>query len=398
MSSLFYNFIIVLGIIAASYLIFRHLWKKEATEETDKILSQLDEARKKIQTYSEELNDLLGLMSSFHRVNTAPTSLNMDEVAWLALDNARKILGAKKGSLFVTNKKTNQLELRAAVGYGKNNLPGANSPADQEVFDQVANKGEPFASTPSHQGSFISVPLKIQNRIIGIINVNEKIDDRQFAPEDLRILSALADQTAIVLENLTLYKDLQQVYLGVIKTLSLVVDAKDHYTFGHSERVTMYVVKMAEEMKLSPELKKLAEAAAIIHDIGKIGIKEEILLKPGRLTEQEFEEIKKHPVIGRDMVKPMEFLSELAPLVYYHHQHYDGGGYPDKAKGIQIPLVARMITIADSFDAMVSDRPYRNGLAAETAIKELKRCSGTQFDPDLLTVFLKILRKNYKMA
>ena len=377
-------------------MIFRHLWKKEATEENDRILSQLDDARKKIQTYSTELNDLLGLMSSFHRVNTAPTTLNMDEVAWLALDNALKILGAIKGSLFVINKRTNQLELKAAIGYSKNNLPGANLSVEQ--IEKGAHERESSAFTPSNKGSFISVPLKIQNRIIGIINVNEKTDDRQFAPEDLRVLSALADQTAIVLENLTLYKDLQQVYLGVIKTLSLVVDAKDHYTFGHSERVTKYVVEMAAEMKLSPEVKKLAEAAAIIHDIGKIGIKEEILLKAGRLTDSEFEEIKKHPVIGRDMVRPMEFLSELAPLIYYHHQHFDGGGYPDKMKGAQIPLVARMITIADSFDAMISDRPYRNGLSVETAIKELKRCSGAQFDPDLVTVFLKVLRSNLKMA
>ncbi|MDD5260140.1 MAG: HD domain-containing protein [bacterium] len=396
MSSLFYNFIIVIGIITASYIIFRHLWEKESTEENDRILSQLDEARKKIQSYSTELNDLLGLMSSFHRVNTAPTTLNMDEVAWLALDNALKILGAIKGSLFVINKRTNQLELKAAIGYEMNNLPGANLSVAQ--IENGAHQKESFPSTPSKKGSFISVPLKIQNRIIGIINVNEKNDDRQFAPDDLKILTALADQTAIVLENLTLYKDLQQVYLGVIKTLSLVVDAKDHYTFGHSERVTKYVVEMATEMKLSLELKKLAEAASIIHDIGKIGIKEEILLKTGRLTDSEFEEIKKHPVIGRDMVRPMEFLSELAPLVYYHHQHFNGGGYPDKAKGDQIPLVARMITIADSFDAMVSDRPYRNGLPVETAIKELKRCSGTQFDPDLVTVFLKVLRRNLKMA
>lgn len=395
MSSLFYNLIIVFGTIAASYLILRHLWKKESTEKNENILSQLDEARKKIQTYSSELNDLLGLMSSFHRVNSAPTSLNMDEVAWLALDNALKILGAIKGSLFIINKRTNQLELKAAIGYDLNNLPGANLSVEQ-VENGAPPKESP--STPSKKGSFISVPLKVQNRIIGIINVNEKIDDRQFAPEDLRVLTALADQTAIILENLTLYKDLQQVYLGVIKTLSLVVDAKDHYTFGHSERVTKYVVEMASEMKLSPELKKLAEAAAIIHDIGKIGIKEEILLKTGRLTDSEFEEIKKHPVIGRDMVRPMEFLSELAPLIYYHHQHFDGNGYPDKAKGDQIPLVARMITIADSFDAMISDRPYRSGLPVETAIKELKRCSSTQFDPDLVTVFLKVLRRNLKIA
>jgi hypothetical protein len=146
MSSLFYNFIIVLGIIAASYMIFRHLWEKESTEETGKILSQLDEARKKIQTYSTELNDLLGLMSSFHRVNTAPTTLNMDEVAWLALDNALKILGAIKGSLFVINKRTNQLELKAAIGYSKNNLPGANLSVDQ--IEKGAHERESLASTP----------------------------------------------------------------------------------------------------------------------------------------------------------------------------------------------------------------------------------------------------------
>jgi putative nucleotidyltransferase with HDIG domain len=213
------------------------------------------------------------------------------------------------------------------------------------------------------------------------------------------VLATLADQTAIVLENLNLYKNLQQVYLGVIKTLSMAVDAKDHYTYGHSQRVTEYVISMAEEMRLDPEMKKVAEAAAVIHDIGKIGIREEILLKPGRLTDDEFTEIKKHPVTGSDMVKPIEFLSALAPLIYYHHQHYNGGGYPDKITGEDIPLVARMITVADSYDAMVSDRPYRKGLPEETALKELKRCSGTQFDPDLVTIFLKIIRdKKAKMT
>ena len=381
MPSVIYNFIIVIGVVIASYIVFNSLWKKEASAETDKILSQLKDAQHKLHSYSDELNGLLGLMSSFHQLNITPTSLDPGEVAKLALANALKIVGARKGSLFRVNDKTNQLELAAVIGCEPADVIGANLPAGQEpsFFNGAA-------------GSFISVPLKIQNKVIGIININDKIGDGQFVPDDLRVLATLADQTAIVLENLSLYQNLQQVYLGVIKTLAIVVDAKDHYTYGHSQRVTEYVVKMAEEMKLNPEIKKMAEAASIIHDIGKIGIREDILLKPGRLTDEEFTEIKKHPVTGRDMVKPLEFLRELAPLIYYHHQHYDGGGYPEKIKGEKIPLVARMITVADSFDAMVSDRPYRKGLPVETALQELKRCSGTQFDPDMVTIFLKIIR------
>jgi HD-GYP domain-containing protein (c-di-GMP phosphodiesterase class II) len=383
MSSVFYNFLIVIGVVVVSFIIFNSLWVKEASEETNNILSQLEDAQVKLRNYSDELNGLLGLMSSFHQLNITPTTMDLNEIAKLALANALKILGARRGSLFLFDTKTNHLELRAAIGFD-----GVVAPPSSGEFMKLA-LGE---VTPFNQGSFISVPLKIQNKVIGIINVNDKIDEGQFAPEDLRVLATLADQTAIVLENLNLYKNLQQVYLGVIKTLAMVVDAKDHYTYGHSQRVTEYVVSMAEAMRLDPEMKKIAEAASIIHDIGKIGIREEILLKPGRLTDEEFNEIKKHPVTGSDMVKPLEFLNELAPLIYYHHQHYNGGGYPDKIKGDKIPLVARMITVADSFDAMVSDRPYRKGLPEETALMELKRCSGTQFDPDLVTIFLKVIR------
>lgn len=189
-----------------------------------------------------------------------------------------------------------------------------------------------------------------------------------------------------------LYMDMRNMYLRSIKSMASIIDAKDHYTAGHSERVTKYVLLICHEMGLSDEYVENLKDIALLHDIGKIGIPEHILNKPGRLDAEEFAKMKAHPSVGFDIIKNVSFLKN-PEFCKYHHERLDGQGYPDGLKGEEIPLGARIIAVADSFDAMTTDRPYRVGMGTEAALLELERCQGTQFDPLIVKAFIKAYNK-----
>lgn len=183
-----------------------------------------------------------------------------------------------------------------------------------------------------------------------------------------------------------------------IKTLIGVINAKDRYTYGHVERVVVYSRLIAEKLKLSEEDKKRLIYGAYMHDIGKINISEEILNKRMPLTKEEWETLKQHPVNGVEIIKPVESLAHLAPLILHHHERYDGKGYPDNLKGEEIPYLARVLTVVDSFDAMTSNRPYSKRKTHEEAAEELRKCSGTQFDPNIADAFIQVINGNKNIA
>ena len=189
-------------------------------------------------------------------------------------------------------------------------------------------------------------------------------------------------------------KRLEQAYLESIQTLRYTVEAKDTYTRGHSDRVSEYSILIGEKMGLSENDIQTLMVGGIFHDIGKIGISDSILLKETKLTDSEYNEIKKHPSIGKNILSNTKIFQNLIPIVYYHHERFDGTGYPEGLSGNEIPLLARIVSVADAFDAMTSKRSYRNDLSIPEAIEELKRCSGSQFDPNITKVFLDIL--NYE--
>jgi HD-GYP domain-containing protein (c-di-GMP phosphodiesterase class II) len=194
-----------------------------------------------------------------------------------------------------------------------------------------------------------------------------------------------------------LREDIEDKHIDIItsiKTLISVINAKDKYTYGHVERVVVYSRLLADKLELNEEDKKRLIYGAYMHDIGKINIPEEILNKKMPLTSEEWGMMKQHPVSGVEIINPVESLRDIAPLILHHHERYDGKGYPGNLEGENIPYLARVLTVADSFDAMTSNRAYSKRKTYEEAIEELKRCSGTQFDPLITDTFIKIIEEN----
>ena len=236
--------------------------------------------------------------------------------------------------------------------------------------------------------SHIRVPLTVKGEVIGVLVTGSK-RVAAFSAEDLSILEKLASQIGIALENARLLSDIEELFIGTVKTLSEAIDAKSPWTRGHSERVTAIALDIGRELGFGDEEIKKLELAGLLHDIGKLGTYEAILDKPGKLTDEEQEIMREHPRKGAEILAPIKQLSDICPIIKHHHEYYDGTGYPDGLKGEEIPFMARMLTVADTVDAMGADRPYRKGKPMTAIIAELERCAGTQFDPGVVSAFLK---------
>jgi putative nucleotidyltransferase with HDIG domain len=208
------------------------------------------------------------------------------------------------------------------------------------------------------------------------------------------LLKILGSQIAFVIQNAELFNNLEKAYLDTLSALTNAIDAKDRYTRGHSDRVTELSVRLAKEANVDKaEIEKI-RLGGLLHDIGKIGIPENILNKPGRLDDHEFEVIKSHPTLGVGILGNVEFLQNVVPIIKHHHERYDGKGYPDKLMGENIPYFARIVSIADTYDAMTTNRPYRKALTVEESLREIDRCKGTQFDPELAELFIKMIQRD----
>jgi len=261
--------------------------------------------------------------------------------------------------------------------------------------------------------AILCVPCYFKKELLGILILGEKITGESFSREEMGFFVTLANNAAMAIANARLIESLQQkieeikdlylkehrIFINTAIALAAAIDARDPYTHGHTERVTNYCLSIAEELEGLPEIanyrnfRETLQIAALLHDIGKIGIPDHILNKASRLTPEEFEEAKKHSVIGATILTPIKELGDVAKEIRHHQEHYDGSGYPDGIKGSDIPFIARIIGVADAFDAMITNRPYRKKKTVEEALQELKRCSGTQFDPIVVSAFLLAFEK-----
>lgn len=238
--------------------------------------------------------------------------------------------------------------------------------------------------------SLLVTTLRVRNKTIGYLGAMSFTRGKKFDEGQRKLLSIVASRAAASIENAKLYEDLKGTFRQTIKGLASAIDKMDRYTAGHSERVAAYAQILAIKLGLPPGDVEIVRQSALMHDVGKIGCVLN-LNKPGRLTHEEYAIFQKHPVYGRDILEPISFLHPLVPGVFMHHERWDGNGYPLGLKSQDIPLFARIISVADTYDAMTSDRAYRKALPHEVATREIRDCAGTQFDPDVANNFLEAI-------
>jgi putative nucleotidyltransferase with HDIG domain len=346
-------------------------------------------------------------LNTLYRIGTTITSsMERKVVINEVLKSAQRLLKAKKGSLMLLDQETKELHIESAYGLSRKIQKIARLKLGEGIAGKAALEGTPrlllkgkkVSDSKSDEAekefpSAMSVPVKIKEKVIGVLNVSDREDGENFTWESVNLLSMLASQAAIAIENSRLMEELQELFVQSITALANAIDARDPYTRGHSQRVTEYSLIIARKMGLPREDRELIQYAALLHDIGKIHIRDDILHKPGRLTDDEFEEMQKHPAYGAKIMEPVKRFRSILPFMYHHHEKFAGLGYPFHLQGADIPLAARIISVADSFDAMTSDRPYRKGLPVEQAVSELVKCCGSQFDPEVVDVFIKLLEE-----
>jgi putative nucleotidyltransferase with HDIG domain len=271
------------------------------------------------------------------------------------------------------------------------------STADQSLagMDRVNRKLDRVtqSGTYVYGPAFLAVPLKRRGRPLGVLALQKGDRDEPFAFSATELLQNIANQAALAIEANQLKQSEERVYFETVSALALAVEAKDPYTRGHSQRVSEIAVAIAREMGLPQEDVDVIRDSALLHDIGKIGIPDDVLGKPGPLSEQEYRTVQQHPLTGRRILMPLASLRRLQDPVRHHHERPDGKGYPEGLSREQIDARGAILAVADSLDAMLSDRPYRNAYSLERARREMERCAGTQFDEEVVRALMVLIRK-----
>lgn len=344
----------------------------------------------------EALVDIIGVIGS---------TLDRDQVLRMIVGYAKYLLGAEYASLFLIDEATDDIVLRISTNTDADN--SVRVPRGKGIIGYVVASGETvlvsdaaqdsrhyhdaFQSTGITTTSLVAVPLITrtvqlgqelgveQTRIIGGLEAINKLGG-SFNEEDARLLRTLANQAATVLQVAKLYGDANELFIDTIQAMVASIDAKDPYTNGHSQRVSDFSVAIGRQLNLPPEQLHHLRIGSLLHDIGKIGVPDTILTKPDRLTTEEFDKVKKHPSIGADILRKVKLLQNELPALAEHHEHLDGTGYPNHLAGGAISLFGRIVAVADVFDALTSDRPYRKGLNVEEVFAKLQNDSGSHLD------------------
>ncbi|MBN1793646.1 MAG: HD domain-containing protein [Candidatus Omnitrophica bacterium] len=371
------------------------------TRDLEKKIEELEASKKLIQKLLQKVSSAMA------------SPQGVDELLSLVVENTVAALEAKSGALMLVSPDDNEeLQITSSFGLDEKKALTYSLKVGEGVIGWVAKDGKSIRATGAPladividdsggapeksediERNFLSVPVVHKEKIVGVLTVMDKRAVHGFSTDDEVLLSNLASQIAIAIENSRLNEDIERTYVETITALAMAVEAKDPYSHGHSKRVGVYATKIAQAMGLNEDALKVIRDGSVLHDVGKIGIKDGVLQKQGPLTEDEYKVMCDHSVIGEAIIKPVHSLRQVADMVRHHHEKYDGGGYPDGLEGDEIPITARVLSVADCYDAMTTDRPYRKALSKETAKLELLKGIGTQFDGKVVEAFVKIVDK-----
>jgi len=333
------------------------------------------------------------------------SSLDQRQVRTQAIEAVTSLLDAEVGSLLLVDERTKDLFFEVALGEKEEQVKQMRLKMGEGIAGWVAANDQPalindVQNDPRYfrraqtitdfvTRTMLCVPVRSKGRVVGVLQAINKKQGRTFSEEDLENCLTLSNQVAVALENAHLYAELKETFLNTAEALAAAVEKKDPYTGGHIRRVVEYSMAIAGHLTMPLSDLEDLRLAAVLHDIGKIGIKDSVLLKQARLDHDEIAHMREHPLVGEDILVHIEQMKGVRKIMRAHHEKWDGTGYPDGLKGEDIPVHARIIAIADTFDAITTDRPYRKAADWKTATDEIKRCSGRDYDPSLVEAFLR---------
>jgi putative nucleotidyltransferase with HDIG domain len=374
-------------------------------------IEEIEEANYRVADLAEDLEEknrtleqAVSRLSAIYKMGLAINStMDLSRLFDLLIRKTMETLNAEVGYILLLDKDTWVFKIAGAVGIPEHiDLDMLIPVKPGGVSHWVVEHRQPlliediraatYLSPTSRLGykreSVICVPLTIQDKVIGTMTIANRQDAKAFSREDLDLLSPIAAQASVAIRNARLYEEQQSTYLNTVQALVSAIEASDAYTRGHSERVTRYSLAVARQMNLPAESLKRLEQAAVLHDIGKIGIDIALLHKEGTLSLAEVDILQQHPLIGVRILEPISFLKGVREIIEQHHERFDGKGYPYGLRAEELLLEARILAVADTYDAMTSDRPYRQALPHEFAIREIQEHAGAQFDPQVTEVFV----------
>ncbi len=346
----------------------------------------------------------------FEVSNILSSSLELSNIVDNFTHSALEALHASSVSLMLFEDESRQLVVCSIAGdtAGWAMQPGDVVDISNYSLNGLVSGVGPFCATnteemtpatmmlaPPGSQSVLVGRLSSRGKLLGLIAVSSVRRGSFSEPGQLELFIDITNQAAVAVDNADMYKRLESTFWSTIRSLAEAIDAKDSYTRGHSDRVADYAEALARKLDLEEDMLSAVRCAGYLHDTGKIGIPDAILLKPGKLTDEEYSQIMNHPILSHKIIEPVQFPFEVKPLVRHHHERIDGSGYPDGLVGEEIPLGARIIGIADAYEAMTSDRPYRKALSHQAAMEELKRCSGSQFDSELVEAFVEVVEGDF---
>jgi putative nucleotidyltransferase with HDIG domain len=343
----------------------------------------------------QELSNSYEELSLLYRISDLFAFLSVDEICSRIVHEASSTLGVQTAAILFIDEKRNLLYTKTSRGNWDSNkvfvkdsgvLWKAIDTKRTAVFCHIEEtpKKDYFPS----MSSLMVCPIVGKLKAIGAVVVADKSNDEEFYSNDSKLLMAISSQAGFAIENAYLYNELETLLLGSIRSLVKALEATSKWTAGHTERVTEYAIGIGKSMGLEDELIETLHITALLHDIGKIATPKEILNKNGCLSDDEWIEMRKHPGQGAEILGELKRFKEMIKGIKYHHEYWDGSKGIFKLKQDEIPLMARILAVADTYDALTSDRPYRKKQSRDYAIKEIEKCSGLQFDPDVVEAFL----------